>query len=104
MTTKKIKASIFQLLEKFEKQRQKENVFTPGKSKVRYSGAFYNHKDMIAMTDAILNGWFGLGRYGEQFEQNLILKFLIMLFLLIILILWMINHKHLIGCLIFFVQ
>lgn len=51
--------------------RQKRNEFVPGKSRIRYAGAVYDEKEILAMVDAILDGWFGLGKCGMEFERRL---------------------------------
>lgn len=66
-----IRKKIHNLLTQYNTESQTNTQFIPGKSKVRYSGAYYNHQELIAMTDAMLDGWFGLGRKGELLESKL---------------------------------
>lgn len=58
-------------LQKYILLSQSQEKFIPGKSLVRYAGAVYDEKELIAMVDAMLNGWFGLGRQGELLEKEL---------------------------------
>lgn len=51
--------------------KQKHDVFVPGKTRIRYSGAVYDEKEIGAMVDTILDGWFGLGKRGAEFERGL---------------------------------
>lgn len=71
MKPKVIQQKIHTLLRKYREQTNKSSLFVPGKTKVRYSGAFYDARELIAMTDAMLEGWFGLGKQGELFEEKL---------------------------------
>lgn len=50
---------------------EKEKTFIPGKSLVRYAGAVYDEKELHAMLDVMLTGWFGLGTQGELLEAEL---------------------------------
>jgi len=45
--------------------------FIPGKTKIQYSGAFYDGKEVRAMLEAIFKGWFGLAWCGEELEFKL---------------------------------
>lgn len=47
----------------------KEN-FTEGRTKVQYAGAEYDEKEIIAMLNAILDGWFGVGKFCRRFENQ----------------------------------
>ena len=42
--------------------------FVPQKAKVQSSGAVFDEKEINAMVNAILDGWFGVGKYSRQFE------------------------------------
>lgn len=68
--TENIRKQIHRLLKKYIDE-DKKKPFAPGKTKVRYAGAFYDQEELISMTDAMLDGWFGLGRRGETLEQDL---------------------------------
>jgi CDP-6-deoxy-D-xylo-4-hexulose-3-dehydrase len=49
---------------------QKEETFVPGKSMVRYAAAVYGEKEINAMVESLLSGWFGLSHQGELFEKE----------------------------------
>lgn len=70
MNSKRIQSSIHNLLKDYVRQKQQAELFVPGKTKVRYSGAFYGAEELISMTDAMLQGWFGLGERGELLEKE----------------------------------
>lgn len=59
------------LLTQFAEQERRQNKFIPGVTKIRYSGAFYDAAELIAVTQALLSGWFGLGLYGDKLERGL---------------------------------
>jgi len=71
MTKNQIKKRIFKYIKAFQKLDRKEKKFIPGKSKVRYAGAFYDEKELIYMCDAMLEGWFGIGKLGRLLEEKL---------------------------------
>jgi len=66
----KIRKQIHKKLIEFHKLKQKKDKFIPGKTRVQYSGSIYDHKEVIAMVDSILDGWFGLGLKGRKFEEE----------------------------------
>ena len=65
----KTKDRIHTLIEKYYNQTQQS--FRPGVDTVQYAGSVYDEQELIAMTDVMLRGWFGLGVQGEAFEQEL---------------------------------
>lgn len=71
MNDRLIAIKIRKLLETHIKNKIKAERFIPGKSKVRYSGAFYKSEELSAITDSLLKGWFGLGINGEKLENRL---------------------------------
>lgn len=70
MVRDSIQKQINQLLTQYI-QTQKKSRFIPGKTKIRYASAYYGEEELIAVTDALLSGWFGLGVYGERLERDL---------------------------------
>lgn len=66
-----LRDKIFLNLQKYFEIQQSESVFIPGKSTVQYAGAVYDHKELQAMTEVMLKGWFGLGEQGELLEKEL---------------------------------
>lgn len=65
-----IQSQINRLLTRYIRT-QKKSHFITGKTKVRYASAYYGEAELIAVTDALLSGWFGLGVYGERLERDL---------------------------------
>jgi len=51
--------------------KQKHDEFIPGKTRIRYAGAVYDEKEILSMVDTLLEGWFGLGKRGAEFERGL---------------------------------
>jgi CDP-6-deoxy-D-xylo-4-hexulose-3-dehydrase len=70
VTEAEIRKEIAKNVKELFKHKQ-EAKFIPGKTKIRYAGAVYSHEEINAIFDATLNGWFGLGQYARQFEQQL---------------------------------
>ncbi len=62
---------ISKLIKQYWQENNSRRKFIPGKTFIRYATAFYDEKELIAMNQAILKGWFGLSILGEQFENQL---------------------------------
>jgi len=62
---------IFEIVEKIFKDREKLKKFEPGKTWVQYAGSIFDDKEVKAMIDAILDGWFGLGQRAENLEKGI---------------------------------
>ena len=65
-----IKKKIHQLVKAYL-SANKNGKFIPGKTPIQYAGAVYDEKDINAIIDSLLNGWFGLSVQGEQLEKEL---------------------------------
>ena len=50
--------------------KSKKRKFIPGVTKIQYSGPIFDDKELIALTDAILDGWFGVGKRANLFEKR----------------------------------
>jgi len=48
-----------------------KSEFHLGKDLVHYAGAVYDEREVVAMVDSILDGWFALSKRGEFFERRL---------------------------------
>jgi CDP-6-deoxy-D-xylo-4-hexulose-3-dehydrase len=70
MTTQDIKQEIFRKICEYYNKQQDADKFIPGKSKIHYAGRVYNEEEMILMTDAVLDFWLTLGKYGNEFEYK----------------------------------
>lgn len=71
MQKKLIKSKLDRLIKDYITLQKKEDAFIAGKTKVRYSGAYYDAEEIISMTHTLLDGWFGLGLKGEKLEKAL---------------------------------
>lgn len=61
---------IRELIREFQAIKSKQHQFTPGVTKIQYSGPCLDDKEWIALTDAILDGWFGVGKKANLFEKR----------------------------------
>ena len=52
-------------------EAQKPPEFIPGKTYVRYSGQVLGPEEYLAQVDTVLDGWFGLGKKGSDFEKEI---------------------------------
>ena len=53
------------------KNKFKINKFVPGKSTVPVSGKVFDEKEILLMTEAVLDGWWTEGRFNNKFEKRL---------------------------------
>lgn len=65
-----IRKKIFSEIKKYYLVEHKQKKFVPGKTKVHFAGRVYDEKEMTAMTDAVLDFWLTLGKYGQEFEKK----------------------------------
>ena len=66
-----LRDEIFKTVRRILQTRSSEKAFTPGKDLVRYAEAVYDHEEVEGMFSAILDGWFGVGKYAKRFEAEL---------------------------------
>lgn len=59
---------LFEILERIFKGKKEE--FIPGKTTIHYALAVYDHREIFAALKSLLSGWFGLGRYANEFEKK----------------------------------
>jgi len=66
-----LREEIFKIVKKIFRLRFFKKAFRPGKDKIQYAGAVYDHEEVENMINAILDGWFGVGKYAHRFEMEL---------------------------------
>ena len=66
-----VRNEIKKLIADFVQLRDSGKEFIPGKTKVQYSGPVYDAKELNAIIDSLLDGWFGLSRKAMEFEDKL---------------------------------
>ncbi len=71
MDEKEIRQAIADNVRKFYELKQKDRKFKPGFTELYYGEAIYDHSEVNAMIDSVLNGWLGIGKKGMEFENNL---------------------------------
>lgn len=65
-----LKDEILALVKRYYEQYHQHRQFIPGNSKVQYGGRVYDHLEMAAMADALLDFWLTVGEHTKEFEQN----------------------------------
>ena len=50
---------------------RKKREFTPGETNIQYAGDVIDEKEIVAIVDSVLDGWFGLGKHGAAFSRDL---------------------------------
>lgn len=58
-------------IEKIFEQRKKNRKFVPGKTWIQYAGGIFDDKEINAAVSSLIDGWFGLGKKGEEFEKKI---------------------------------
>ncbi len=66
-----LKREIFDKIAEFYRLEHEEQPFVPGETKIHYAGRVYDQREMMAMVDAVLEFWLTMGRYAEEFEEEL---------------------------------
>jgi CDP-6-deoxy-D-xylo-4-hexulose-3-dehydrase len=72
---KKIREDILKLSKKYFKLAHSKKKFIPGESFVAASSKFLTDEDLTYLVDSSLDLWLTAGRYSDQFEKNLAIKF-----------------------------
>ena len=62
--------TIINEISNFFNLKEENKKFIPGITYVQYSGACYYEKEAKAFINSFLDGWFGLGPKGEEFESK----------------------------------
>jgi CDP-6-deoxy-D-xylo-4-hexulose-3-dehydrase len=71
MSEKNKREKINKIVREIFKERQKNKQFIPGQTWVQYAGSVFDDKEVNAMCEAILDGWFGLGQRAENLEVGI---------------------------------
>ena len=66
----KIKKLINTLVGEYYKEKFANQKFIPNKVHIPASGKAFDHQEMIAMTEAVLDGWWTEGRFAKKFEEK----------------------------------
>ncbi len=66
-----LRDEIFAKVAEFYRVAHRPQPFVPGKTRIHYAGRVYDERDLVAMTDAVLDFWLTLGRHADEFERKL---------------------------------
>jgi CDP-6-deoxy-D-xylo-4-hexulose-3-dehydrase len=67
-----LRRKLFSVLSEIYDQREfQAGEFKPLRDKVQYAGSVYGYEEVHSMINAILDGWFGVGKYVSKFESKL---------------------------------
>ncbi len=64
-----IKALVADYYKEFKKPIESKENFRPG-DRVSYASRVYDEKEMMSLTDAVLDFWLTTGRFSNEFEKN----------------------------------
>jgi CDP-6-deoxy-D-xylo-4-hexulose-3-dehydrase len=62
---------MLKIKEYYELFHVKNEIFSPGVSRISYAGRIYDEKEMQNLVDSALNFWLTAGEYAEKFEKGL---------------------------------
>jgi CDP-6-deoxy-D-xylo-4-hexulose-3-dehydrase len=62
---------IFEQIARYFQLAHAQRPFVPGETRVGYAGRVWDQREMINMTDAILEFWLTAGRFSQEFERKL---------------------------------
>jgi CDP-6-deoxy-D-xylo-4-hexulose-3-dehydrase len=68
--TDTLRTRIHELIRESEAIKSSKRQFSPGVTKIQYSGPSSDDKEIVALVDAILDGWFGVGKRANLFEER----------------------------------
>jgi CDP-6-deoxy-D-xylo-4-hexulose-3-dehydrase len=68
---RKIEEDIYKKITDYIKTVKESERFVPGKSRINYSGAVFDEREITSMVDSILKGWWGLGPKARKFTEKL---------------------------------
>lgn len=68
---KKLRNNIKKSITQIYANRKKKKKFIPGKSWVQYAGSVIDDKEINFGVSSLIDGWFGLGKKGDEFEKRL---------------------------------
>ena len=74
MNKYELRKSIKQLVAEFHRTNKPKEIFTPGKTPIKYAGRVYDEKEMQAAVEASLDFWLTEGRFAEEFQEGLTRK------------------------------
>jgi CDP-4-dehydro-6-deoxyglucose reductase, E1 len=64
----KLKQEILDKVREYHALAHKPAAFEPGKSRVSFSGRYYDQKELVNLVDASLDFWLTAGPYSNRFE------------------------------------
>jgi CDP-6-deoxy-D-xylo-4-hexulose-3-dehydrase len=66
-----LKQEILERVRRYHAVAHRQSSFTPGQTRVMYSGRTYGAEEIVNVVDAGLDFWLTLGPYGDIFEREL---------------------------------
>ena len=71
LTEARLREKIADSVTKIYKLRASNKKFIPGKTLVQYAGSVLDDKEINVGVSSLIDGWFGLGKKGDEFEERL---------------------------------
>ncbi|MBI4438892.1 DegT/DnrJ/EryC1/StrS family aminotransferase [Candidatus Woesearchaeota archaeon] len=66
-----LRQEIFHRITEFYTYREaRKDSFVPGKTLIRYGGPIFDHEEVNAVVNSLIDGWLGVGKAAEQFEKE----------------------------------
>ena len=70
-TEERLRREIEQRVRRIFLNKKKKRKFIPGRTWIQYGGGVFDHNEINASINVLLDGWFGLGKNAEKLEKNL---------------------------------
>lgn len=70
MDEQEIRQTIFENVKKFYEFKRANKNFSLGETELYYGEAIYDHNEVNALINSVLDGWLGIGKRGTDFENN----------------------------------
>lgn len=67
----KLRKTVQESIHKIFIKKREQKKFIPGKTWIQYAGGVFDDKEINAAVSVLIDGWFGLGVKGEEFEHKL---------------------------------
>lgn len=66
-----LRQAILNNVAEYYREVHAERPFTAGESRVHYAGRVFDEREMVNMTDSVLEFWLTAGRWAQEFEKKL---------------------------------
>ena len=66
-----LRKEILELTKKYYAEKNRDNSFHPGETRVNYAGRVFDENELVSLVDSSLDFWLTEGRYVEKFSEKI---------------------------------